>query len=317
MNDEDRKLYPFRLAPLSLDPGETFLAADLGYADSEVANGWLAAATLGELMEMYNDRIVGGRIFEYFGRQFPVCVKRLDVDGMTPLTVCPSDETARQRYDFLGKRKVWYVVEAGPGASVACGFGREVGAEELYMACRHNEVRPLLKEMPVKAGSCLVIEPGMAHAAFGRMTVLEVAESSPLDFRIHNWGRPLELDEFDGSLSLEESLDFICLGKSSAAVCKAGGGAEGCVLAEGYEFTVSRFSASSPLHVLTGESDGFILYVALRGSGSIAVQSGEREEVKLSAGEAVLVPADCTDFIIAPASGDFEFLETRGGNCGA
>ena len=59
--------------------GESWELADMGIEDSVVANGWLAGNTISELMETYLERIVGEDVYNYYGRQFPLLIKFLDL----------------------------------------------------------------------------------------------------------------------------------------------------------------------------------------------------------------------------------------------
>ena len=72
--------------------------------------GWLEGSTISEILETYLEDIVGENVYSFYGRQFPIMVKFMDIRGRMPLMVCPDDEVASQRYDTLGKVKLWYVV---------------------------------------------------------------------------------------------------------------------------------------------------------------------------------------------------------------
>ena len=133
--EEEKKLYPFRFCTLQDDypwGSEEFRLADLGYRDSLVREGWLAGNSIAEVMDTYLDRVVGEAAYDAYGRQFPVCVRLLHVRGRMPLRVHPDDETAAQRYDFLGKEKLWYVLRAGKDARLMAGFRRDADAGEFY-----------------------------------------------------------------------------------------------------------------------------------------------------------------------------------------
>ena len=95
---------------------ETVALADLGIEDSVVSDGWLEDNSIGEIMETYLERITGEDVYGYYGRQFPVTVKFLDIRGGMPVHVHPDDEVAEQRYDALGGKEFWYVTEAGKDA---------------------------------------------------------------------------------------------------------------------------------------------------------------------------------------------------------
>lgn len=304
--EEELKLYPFKMLPIDETEGECVQVADLGWQDSVVRNGWLAANTLSEIMEMYMDRVVGEKTFAEFGRQFPLMVKFMDVPGKrTPLMACPDDTVAAERYDFLGKAKLWYVKDAGPHARLGVGFAGDVEAADFYSACRHGEVEPLLHIFRPQAGEFHYIRPGQVHFAED-VTLVEVAESSPLDFRLFNWGKPVPGDEFDASLNLEAAFDFIDYSASEAA------GASGASAAGIYrEFTVKRMDAEALTGTVPGKADSYKIYTCLNGSFSIqaSAASGTKEKVRVQARESVIVPAEVQDYVVDPGSEDTIALE--------
>ena len=210
--DEERKLYPFKFCSLQDDypwGGETFVLADLGYRDSLVREGWLAGNSLSELMDTYLDRVVGDGVYEFYGRQFPLCVRLLKCRGRMPLRVHPDDETAAQRYDFLGKEKLWYVLRAGADARILAGFRRDTDASEVYAKCLDGSVEDIMNVVAPHAGQALRIPAGTPHAAAGDVEILEIGESSPMDFCLCGWGEEVHPDEFDPALTLIDALDFI------------------------------------------------------------------------------------------------------------
>lgn len=338
--EEDMKLYPFKLLPADGAEGESVQVADLGWQDSVVRNGWLAANTLSEIMDMYMDRVVGDAVFASYGRQFPVLVRTIDAMGKrTPLMVCPDDTVAAERYDFLGKAKLWYIRAAGPQASVCTGFARDVEAEEFYSACRHGDAAELLHRVRPQVGDCFFIRPGEVHCAED-VSLVEVAESSPLDFRIFNWGAPCAEDEFDASLNLEAAFDFIDYGAftpekgvgENGAPAAAGTLAPGAsVLYDGRGFRVVKMPLSSPLHVASSQPDSFAVYSTISGElavktdapdGGVAPTVGpgvpveahtKGESVSIHAGESILVPAEVTDFYLVPCVQDTVVLEISAG----
>ena len=189
---EEKKLYPFRLTRIEDKyhwGSEEFRLADLGYRDTFVHDGWLAGSTLGDLMETYLDRVTGEHVFDGWGQQFPFQIRRIKVEGKMPLRVSPDDETARDRYDHLGKEKLWYVADAGKGSRLLIGFRRDTDASELYAECLEGNPVKLLNTLEPRAGQFFYIPAGTPHCAFGPMTIVEVSESSALDFCLCDWNR--------------------------------------------------------------------------------------------------------------------------------
>ena len=337
--EEEKKLYPFKFCTLQDDypwGSEEFKLADLGYRDSLVREGWLAGNSIAEVMDTYLDRVVGDNVYEYYGRQFPVCVRQLRVRGRMPLRVHPDDETAAQRYDFLGKEKVWYVLRAGADARLLVGFRRDTDAAEVYAKCLDNSVEEVLNVVAPHAGQCLHIPAGTPHAAFGDVEILEIGESSPMDFCLCGWGQEVHPDEFDTALTLVDALDFIDYrrfrvepGMTTERSANDGkGDAPGSErLVNLPQLRVDRIPLTTALEIRR-EIGPFLLYSCVKGAAVIRLVPGDgqlastkkaadfQKEVdekltfSLKAGETMLVPAECTVFELGPTERDTLLLET-------
>lgn len=306
--EEDKKLYPMRFCSLQDEypwGTETFKIADLGYRDSLVRDGWLAGNSISELMDTYMDRVTGGTAYDFYGRQFPVCIRHLKIKGKLPLQVHPDDEIAAQRYDFLGKEKLWYVLRAGKDAGLAIGFRDGSDASEVFARCNDGSIGDILNIIAPHAGQSIRIAPGTPHTAFGDIELLEIAESSPLDFCLHGWGQEVPEEAFDPALSLVDSLDFINYTRYSSDCGK------GDALADIPQFTVRRIGLTTPLRVKGNGSDEFVLYSCIGGGASVQIDVfGSKAVFGFSAGETILVPAECTDFDLLPAERDTILIET-------
>ncbi len=315
--EEEKKLYPFRFCTLQDDypwGSEEFKLADLGYRDSLVREGWLAGNSIAEVMDTYLDRVVGDNVYEYYGRQFPLCVRLLRVRGRMPLRVHPDDETAAQRYDFLGKEKLWYVLRAGRDARLQLGFLRDVDAAEVYAGCLDGSVEKLMNVIAPHAGQCLHIPAGTPHAAAGDVEILEIAESSPMDFCLCGWGEEVHPDEFDTSLTLVEALDFIGYKrfKNDGKAGYPAGDAPGSErLAELPQLRLDRIRLGAPIQIRR-EGGPFLLYSCVRGAASVQLPlaGGQTLDFALRAGETMLVPAECLEFTLVPTERDTVLLES-------
>ena len=201
--------------------GESWEIADMGVEDSVVKEGWLAGNTLSDVMETYLEKVVGEDVYNYYGRQFPLLVKFLDIHGKLSVQVHPDDEIAAERYDSLGKAEIWYVMDAEPGAKIYMGFNREVSAQEFYDCCHKGTVEEVLNVIYPKKGDAIYVAPGTVHAAEGGILIAEIQESSDLTFRLYDWGR-----EFDSAtarqMHLEEAIDLIDYGKFDEGLYRKG-----------------------------------------------------------------------------------------------
>ena len=310
--------------------GESWEIADMGIEDSVVSEGWLAGNTLSELMETYLEKVVGEEVYNYYGRQFPLMIKFLDIHGKLSVQVHPDDEIAAERYDSLGKAEIWYVMDAEPGAKVYMGFNREVSAQEFYDRCHNGTVEEVLNVIYPKKGDSIYVAPGTVHAAEGGLLIAEIQESSDLTFRLYDWGR-----EFDPATArqthLEEAIDLINYGKFDESLYKKGPlWDEECScghehhhhhdevaekLVETPQFNVTKINLTDPLHIYTEQFASFIIYMCVEGEASVQVpvenEAGEKgmENYVIKAGETILVPAQMQDFYLVPRDRSTVLLE--------
>ena len=352
----EKKLYPFKFVPIqSLKPwggsalvkdlkkkfvevdengdekilgsdvlvGESWEIADMGIEDSVVSNGWLAGNTISELMDTYLERIVGEDVYKYFGRQFPILVKFLDIQGRLSLQVHPDDEIAAERYDSLGKPELWYVLDAKPGAKMYLGFNREMTAQEFYDRCNNGTIEEVLNVVYPKKGDSIYVAPGTVHSAEGGLLLIEVQESSDMVFRLHDWGR--ENDPASARpMHLEEAIDMVDYRQFDQSLYRKGSlWGEPCscepsavdTLHESAQFNVTKLNLKDPLHIYTEKFESFIIYVCAEGAASVQIPStkenGEAfmDNYEFTAGETILVPADMPDFYLVPRDPSTVILE--------
>lgn len=319
--------------------GESWELADMGIEDSVVAEGWLAGNTIGDIMETYLERVVGEDVYNYYGRQFPLLIKFLDINDKLSVQVHPDDEVAAERYDSLGKAEIWYVMDAKPGAKMYCGFTREVSAQEFYDRCHNGTVDEILNVIEPRKGDVIYITPGTVHAADGGLLIAEIQESSDMTFRLYDWGREFN-PETARPLHLEEAIDFIDYRpfdndhfrkgpewgdeeshEPCGNECNCGGhhhhADEKVVenLVEGHPFNVAKICLTDPLHIYTEKFESFIFYVCVEGSASVQIPSvnakGEpcMDNYEFTKGETILVPADMPDFFLVPRDRSTILLE--------
>lgn len=288
---------------------ESHEIADLGYRDSQVSAGWLAGCTISEIMDMYVDRVVGESVFAYFGRQFPVSVKLIDATGRMPLMVHPDDETAVERYDFLGKAKLWYVLDAKPGSKIYLGFKEDAGVEEFYNRCLDGKPEDILNIIHPHKGEAFMIEPGTVNAAAGGVLLLEISEASPMDFHLSGWGEEIPENEFDSGLSIVEAMDFINYSSHKSGAFTASAQTV-TPLVKRQEFTVNHIDLKDPLHIRAERADSFTIYFCCEGAAAIQMPDGEKaDKFELSAGQSLLVPAEIEDFFLIPRQSGTSLIE--------
>src|SRR5688572_8580935 len=112
-------------APLK-NCGETWEISGIKGNESVVAEGPLAGKTLPELINIYKGELLGNKIYEKSGDEFPLLVKFIDANEDLSIQVHPNDEIAQKQHQSLGKAEVWYIMQADEGATLISGFNQEM-----------------------------------------------------------------------------------------------------------------------------------------------------------------------------------------------
>lgn len=322
--EEEKKLYPFRLISIEDEfqwGKEIWRLADLGWRDTPVRDGWLAGNSMGEIMETYLDRIVGDDVFDSFGQQFPFQIKNLSVNGKMPLMVSADDEIARQRYDSLGKEKLWYVCKAESGTRLLLGLRKYVETTDFIDACTSGEADALMNSASIKAGDYFHIPTGIPHCIMGKAEILEISESSALDFRLCSWGEPMPENDTGLSLGLVDALDFIDRDKFPAEKLMGfsledrseDGPANVLRLLTLPQFSSKMIALEDALHISANSNDSCVAYSCIKGEFTLQLPKVDDEKIDylpVKTGETVLVPAEVDEFYLLPRSSGTMLIET-------
>jgi len=305
-----KKLYPLKFTPIEKERpwgSESWTITSMEEsADSEVAEGFLAESTLGDVLETYMGDLVGDNIFENYGLQFPLLVKTLHVKEFLSVQVHPDDKTAFERFYEYGKSECWYVVDAEPTAKVYMGFKRDTSASEFYDACKKGTVKELMNEFTPKAGDSFFIPSGTVHACGGGLTIAEVQEPSDVTFRLYDWGR-----EFDPktarTMHLDEAIDCIDYKKYDEDACRHSGIGQ---IADCERFTANIMALDKPFNGLTDKFNSCVIFCGIKGEAEVTI-SGNSETFAVKAGECILIPASADDFTLTPKAKGTLLLESH------
>ena len=118
-------------------------------------------------------------------------VKFIFTDAALSVQVHPDDAHAPQGH--RGKNECWYILDAQPGARLACGLTHEMSEEELRAAALDGSIEGTLNYIEVSPGDFLSIPAGTIHAIGAGISLLEVQQNSDITYRLYDYGRPREL----------------------------------------------------------------------------------------------------------------------------
>jgi mannose-6-phosphate isomerase len=156
---------------------------------SKVENGSLARKTILELIEQYKEDLVGQKVYEQFGTEFPLLVKFIDAKTALSVQLHPDDKLAKERHDSFGKTEMWYIMQADNDAEINIGFRKSITKDEYLEHLKKGEITSLLNFEKVKKGEAYIINPGKVHAIGSGVLLAEIQQTSDLTYRIYDWDR--------------------------------------------------------------------------------------------------------------------------------
>lgn len=206
-----------------------------------------ARTTLAALAAAAGEAFVGHAAFRRHGARVPLLVKLLDAAEALSVQVHPDDAYARAHArrgasgePALGKTEAWLILDAAPSATVAWGWRRAVGADEVRRAIEAGTMETLLRDHPVAAGDVVVNEAGVVHAVGPGILLYELQQASDLTYRLFDYdrrdaaGRPRDLH-------LDEALDVARFEPNDDAVAPRPLGQGRWLLAETHAFRMERW----------------------------------------------------------------------------
>lgn len=265
---------------------------------SVVSEGLLADNTLEELIEVYMGDLVGDRVYEKFGVEFPLLIKYIDACDNLSIQVHPDDTTAKERHNAYGKTEMWYLVDADPGAELILGFQKDTDEKEYLEHLRQNTLPGLLNVEKVKKGDCFFIPAGTVHAICKGCFIAEIQQTSDITYRIYDYdrrdkdGNPRELhtelatDVIDFSVQKEHAIHYHVHENHT----------EELVSCNYFTTNILKFDKEVEKDYMA--IDSFVIYMCLEGSFSVIYDVDQF--VKVSKGETVLVPACFKDIFLIP-----------------
>ncbi len=286
--------------------GELWCLSGLPEQETVVANGFLAEATLEEVIEMYTDELLGEENYAEFGLNFPLLLKILDANDNLSVQVHPDDDYAERNGLGNGKNEMWYVLQADKDARIFNGFNKNMTKAEVINRVRDNNLIDVLNCTNAEKGDLFYIPAGLVHSLGKGCLVAEIQQSSDTTYRIYDWGRK-DKDGKERTLHLEQALqvlDFKGMRSNGKVHYHREKDKTNNMLTTPF-FTVNHIHCFQGLKKDYSALDSFVIYFCVGGAGFIETNSGR---IPLNAGEAMMLPAICQSASIQPRN-SIEILE--------
>jgi len=265
---------------------------------SVVANGFLKENDLQELIEVYMGDLVGDKVFDKFGVEFPLLIKFIDANDDLSIQVHPNDEVAKELHQAYGKTEMWYVVDADEGVQLISGFNSEVSKEIYIQHLETGRLLSILNFEPVKAGDVFFIPAGRIHAINAGILVAEIQQTSDITYRIFDYdrvddaGNPRELhtdlavDVLDYSRHADYRTNYIEMPNQTVK------------LASCQYFTTNVLAFDKIIEKDYMSLDSFVIYMCLDGAFTISYDNQSTDLIQK--GETVLIPAVLKHLYLQP-----------------
>ena len=277
--------------------GEAWMISGVQGFESVVSEGALEGNTLNELIEIFMGDLVGDKVYEEFGTDFPLLIKFLDASQWLSIQVHPDDELAQARGYERGKTEMWYILESDEGAELISGFSQKISKAEYQKRLKDKTLQPVLNYEAVHKGDVFYMPSGRVHAIGPGILLAEIQQSADLTYRIYDWDR---VDDKGNprQLHIAEALDAIDFKvyKNYKTEYQPVENETVTIVDEKY-FTTNIMHFHKAVMKNYEELDSFVIYMITDGSVKLKYSGGEMDVGK---GDVILLPASINDVDIYP-----------------
>lgn len=243
---------------------------------------------LTDLIAEYKGDLVGDKIYNKFGNDFPLLIKFIDAKTDLSVQLHPNDELAKQRHNSFGKTEMWYVMQADKGSKLNIGFKKDLDKREYLEYLDNGKITELLNFEEVKKGDSVFINTGKVHAIGGGVLLAEIQQTSDITYRIYDWDRvdakgqsrdlhtALAIDAIDFKKKDDYKLNYEEKINSSSEIASC------------EYFTTNFLPVKGELEKDYSNLDSFVIYMCVEGKAEISINDHSEN---LKKGQSILIPA--------------------------
>jgi mannose-6-phosphate isomerase len=169
--------------------GESWELSQVPGSVSVISNGTLKGKSLTDIILVEPQKLLGNKVFERFGNDFPLLIKFIDAEKDLSIQVHPNDELARKRHNSFGKTEMWYVIASKPGSRLISGFSKQIDAEKYERRIVDGSIEEVLQSHETKPGDVFFLPAGRVHAIGSGLFIAEIQQSSDITYRLYDYKR--------------------------------------------------------------------------------------------------------------------------------
>ena len=260
--------------------GEAWIISNHKNGMSYVSNGEYKGKSLAELIDEFGEKLLGKKIHEKYGKNFPLLIKYIYAKDSLSVQVHPNDEYAYEHEGEAGKTEMWYILDAEEEATLIAGLEKGVTKEIFKESLSSGDPALLLAKSEVKKGDSIFIPAGRVHAIQAGLLILEIQQNSDTTYRMYDWGR-VGLDGEPRELHIEKSLEVTDWIDFNPKIKDADD--PNHILANCEYFTVEKMNIKDEVTVNT--DDAFVIINVVEGNLII------NREDEVTEGQSRLIPA--------------------------
>ncbi len=274
-----------------------------GVADniSEIENGPLSGKSLNWVLENYKEKLVGEKVYNNFGNQFPLLFKFIDAHQDLSVQVHPDDFLAKERHNSFGKIEMWYILNVEKDARLIIGFNQQMHKKKYLQYLSENKITEILNSVAIKNGNAFVLKPGVVHAIGAGVVLAEIQQTSDITYRIYDWDRP-DTNGQPRELHTDLALDAIDFNPPESKLnYKESNNSPSNIGATRY-FTVNKLNLTSNYVRDLDAVPSFTVYMCVEGRAMLEAENFSEE---INKGETILIPAQLSEIKFITNSASF------------
>jgi len=281
--------------------GESWELSTVENNVSLIANGIYKNRLFTEIISKFPEEILGMKIIEKFGENFPLLFKFLDASEDLSIQVHPSDELALKRHNCLGKTEMWYTIQADKNAKNIIGFKERTSAQKYIKKLKNNDLLSILNQENAQKGDVFFLETGTVHAVGKGIVLAEIQQTSDVTYRIYDWNRT-DKDGKSRELHLDLALEAINYNPTQSRKTYSKIKNQINNIVKSRYFTTNYILLNGKM-TFRKNTDFFCVYMCVEGSFSIIYNEKKYDFEK---GKTILLPAILNEFYL---EGKAELLE--------
>ena len=303
------ELYPLKFVPILKSPlwggtklgsllnkdlsgretcGESWEISGVEGNVSVVRNGTLNGQKLTDLIDQFQEELIGPACHKKFGKKFPLLIKYIDANQDLSIQVHPNDKLAMKRHNSFGKTEMWYVIDADEGSKLISGFKKPTNRKEYLEFFKANKLTELLNKEEVAADDVFYLPAGRVHTIGKGLLIAEIQQTSDITYRIYDFDR-VDKEGNKRQLHVEEALEAIDYGYYEEYKTLYDRSAKETALVATDYFVTNRLIVEDKLARDYHQISSFKIIMVLTGEGMLKTATGD---YPYNVGDTYLIPAN-------------------------